>query len=146
MKLLVGSILIWSTERDALGHDAQANPPHRQLRQPAESWTRERNAVVTADPLRQPILGKGTLKTPSRPRRRLPTQGITTQHESAESIPQRQRVAVDAVARQKLSFEVRGPCAIGLRDRRQRRRHADRRRRAAPRYHQSVTLQQLTHG
>ena len=67
MKLLVRSVLLGMPGRDALGHDAQPNPPDRQARQAAP-----RPGPQTAAPLSlrmrcgQAVLGKGPFKAAAR--------------------------------------------------------------------------------
>src|SRR5436190_4176929 len=143
MKLFMGPVLFWMAGRDPLGDDAQAHPPDTELRQTAEARAREWTAIVTADPLRQPVVGKGAFEAASS---RLPgsrAQRIAAEHEAAEAVAQRQRIAVRAITGPKFAFEIRCPHLVGPTGRCERRpRHGGRAVRATPWRDQAGPLQQ----
>ena len=49
MHPLMGAVLLWATGMDPLVLDAEAHPPHIQIRQPVNRLRREGHAVVGAD-------------------------------------------------------------------------------------------------
>ena len=143
MKLFMRAILLRMARRNPLRHDPQAHPPHIELRQTAEPRAREWAAVVAADALRQSVVPKRTLEAMARRGRGAAEQGIAAQHESAEPVAQRQRIAIHAIARAKFAFEIGRPHLIGRCDRGQRRGGGSRRSRpATTRRHQPVLPEQ----
>jgi len=116
MKLFVRSILVRAPEGDSFRDDPEADPPHRQPREAAESGAGKRPPVVAANALWQAVLGEGALEPPPRGRVGRTAQRVTAEHESAEPVTQRQRIAVHAIAGPKLPFEVRGPRLIDAGD------------------------------
>src|SRR5918994_7932514 len=109
MKLLMRSILFGMARRDPFWDDAQADPPDRQRRQSGQPWTRKGQAVVTANPVRQPVLGERAGKPPLRRRDRAIDQAVTPQRVPTAAVPQRQWIAIHAVARPKLALEIGRP-------------------------------------
>ena len=119
LKLFVGSVLLGMAGGDALGRDAQLDPPDAEPRQPRGRRARKRRAVIAANALRQPIVGKRARETATRRIVRVAGQRIASQHVTTEAVAQRERMAGDAVARARRAFEIRRPRAIGRGDRRQ---------------------------
>jgi len=113
VELLVRPILLRMPRVDPLRHDAQADPPHRQARQAAEPGAAKRRAVITADALRQPILGERARKTWTRDRFGMTGQRVAAQHEATEAIPQGEGITVDAIPGAKFPFEIRRPDRVG---------------------------------
>ena len=116
MKLLMRAVLLRMSRIDALGHDAQANPPDGERRQAPEAGPAKGRPVVTPNPIRQAVLGKGPLESRLRHRAGVRRQRIAPQHIPTKSVAQRERVAVAAIAGEKLAFVIDRPHLIGLRD------------------------------
>ncbi len=91
---------------------ARAAPPDTQRGQAAEPGTGKRTAIVAANPLRQSILAKGPVEPPTRRLGGAAETAIAAQDEAAEAVAQRQRIAIHAVTRAKLAFEIRRPHRI----------------------------------
>src|SRR3954468_4153363 len=93
MELLVRAVLLGVPQGNALGHNPEAHPPHREPRQAPDAGARKRTPVIAPDALRQPIFSEGALKALARGCVGRAWQGVTAQHEATEAIAQRQRVA-----------------------------------------------------
>src|SRR5258706_5134663 len=64
MELLVRAILLRVAEGNPFGDNPEAHPPDRQPRQARDARARKGPAVITANALRQPILGERALEAP----------------------------------------------------------------------------------
>ena len=56
MHPFMASVLLWPPRRDALGKNAQSNPPDGELRQTSDTEAGERGAIVSAESLRQAVV------------------------------------------------------------------------------------------
>ena len=98
---------------DPLRHDAQLDPPYRQLRQATQAHTGKRWSVVGPNGRWKSILPKGALKHPSRfVVVRLP-QPIADQQVSRGGVLHRQRVDPGPISRSEPPLEVDRPHVIG---------------------------------
>lgn len=100
---LMASVLLGMGGLDDLGVDARADPPDRQPRQAAERRRGEGDAVVGAEDLRQAVL----VEEPGEDRFRRPVgggaQSLVAEQVATEAVHDRERVAVDPVARPELT-------------------------------------------
>src|SRR3989442_10393094 len=111
---LVATVLLGVRGLNELGPNPQADPPHRERREPAQGRRRKRRAVIGADPLGQAVAAKEPLKYgPTRVDRRLP-QSSAAEQKARSGILDRQRVAVDPIAGPELPFEIGTPDHVGL--------------------------------
>ena len=109
MHPLMCAVLARRRGRDALMLNAQAHPPHAERRESVDTGRRERRAVVRANGPRQPVRAKRRLEDRSR-RPGLRRQAAVAVHQEARvEIGDRQRIALDPVARAELALEVGGP-------------------------------------
>ena len=109
MHAFVGAVLLRAARVNALVRDAEPHPPDVQVREPVDRARRERDAVVGANRPRQPVLTKGPLEHGPRDRGFRREHAVATEQVARVLIRDRQRVAVHAVARPELPFEVRCP-------------------------------------
>jgi hypothetical protein len=65
MHALVTAVLLRLPGLDALGQNAQLNPPHAEPRETPDGFGGEGRAVVATNPHRQPELAKGQLEVPT---------------------------------------------------------------------------------
>ena len=111
----MSAVLLRLPGRDPFDLDSQTEPPHGQLTEPVEGLRgRERHAVVGPNHLRQAKLLEGALKDREgkfllRGEERLARQEVAT-----GEVGDRQRIAVLAIAEEKLAFVVRTPEHIRL--------------------------------
>src|SRR5258708_8502211 len=109
---LVAAVLLRAAWLNALGSNPQAQPPDRQLRQPAQCPRSKWRSVVGANCQRQPVLAKGVLEPgPNRCGAGL-QQPTAEQQIAAEAIADRKRIAVAPVAGPEVSFEIGAPKII----------------------------------
>ena len=110
---LQSSVLLRVTGFDPLRHDAQLDPPYRQLRQATQAHTGKGWSVVGPNGRWKSILPKGALKHPSRfAVVRLP-QPIADQQVSRGGVLHRQRVDPGPISRSEPPLEVDRPHVIG---------------------------------
>ena len=110
---LQSSVLLRVTWFDPLRHDAQLDPPYRQLRQATQAHTGKGWSVVGPNGRWKSILPKGALKHPSRfVVVRLP-QPIADQQVSRGGVLHRQRVDPGPISRSEPPLEVDRPHVIG---------------------------------
>src|SRR5262245_38391247 len=88
VKLLMGPVLLEMPDGNPLRHDAQADPPDGQPRQPPHAGARKRRPVIAADPRRQAVLRKRALEPWPCGRIGGPGEGVTPQHIPTEPVPQ----------------------------------------------------------
>src|SRR5690606_29073230 len=113
MHALMHPILLRDTGADALGTDAEAQPPYRQWRQSGNrARAAERHAVVAANDLRQPVLAKVLLKQWAHAFGSHAGEPRAAEHRTRVQITHRKRVAVAAIAKAELPLEVRSPDVI----------------------------------
>ena len=96
----------WVREAGGVVTDSQLHPPNAQPTQSRDRPTRKRRSVVTANPLRQPVLMEDRRHHRLHMREITALEGLATQHVTAVIIDQRQRVDALSVARPKPSFEI----------------------------------------
>ena len=108
-------ILLRMPRLDALRHDAQLHPPHRQPRQPGKGPRGERRPVVGADRQRHAVLAKRRFEDRLHPRRVRLLHRLHPQQVAAVGIRDGQRIDAGAVAGAKPALEVGAPDAVGLR-------------------------------
>lgn len=116
MKLLMRAVLLGMSGSDALGQDAEANPPRRERRQATEPGPPERRPIVTANAVGHAVLGKRALEPRPRHREGVRRQRIAPQHIPTEAIAQREGIAVASIPGEKLAFVIDRPHLIGPRD------------------------------
>ena len=147
VKLFVRPVLFRMPWRNPLRDDAQAHPPHAELRQSAQAWAREGAAVIAANPLWQSILAKGPAETVACRLGAAAQKSITPQDEATATIAQRQRIAIPAVTGAEFAFEIRRPDLVHGRDRRHRRARGVRGSRAPrARHDQAARAEKRTDG
>ncbi len=110
----MAAILFRMSRRNALRHNAQPHPPHRQPRQSAQGRRRERRTVVRTDGLRKSILAEDRLKDRPHPLGigllyRLGAQKIT-----APRIADGQRIDPRSVAAAKPALEIGAPHSVRI--------------------------------
>src|SRR6266567_2205655 len=114
MHTLVPAVLLRMPGLDALGHDAQLDPPHRQTRQPGQRPRSKRRAVVGADGLRQAVLAESRFKNGLH----APGVGLlhrlTAQQLPAVRIGDRQRINALSIRGVEPAFEISAPHTVGF--------------------------------
>src|SRR5262245_20277208 len=141
-ELLVRSLLLRVAQGDPLRLNAEANPPDRQVRQPRQTGRSKWPAVVAANPVGQPILGKRAREAVAHRRAVFRRQRVTPQRVATEPVAQGQRIAIDGIAGPELPFEVGRPHVVRACGRQQGRPRRARAIAAAPRADQAPRLQQ----
>ena len=122
MHPLVGAVLLGVGGQDPLVLNAQAHPPDIELREAMDARRGERDPVVGPDGPRPAVLTEEPIENRADALALGRQQALAAQQVARVLVRDRQRVAVDAVARAEVPFEVRGPEVIGVR--RHRRYHA----------------------
>ena len=112
----VTPVLLWPTRLDALGHDAQPDPPDRQARETGRAGARERHAVVGAQPLGQAVAAKHSLEGGPCLRTPCARQRPTVEQVARAVIHDGQGVAPALIPGEKLPLEVSTPQRIGRLD------------------------------
>ena len=92
MHALVPSVLFRMSGRNALRHDPQLHPPHRQARQPRHRSRRKRRPVVGANRARHSALAKRRFENRPHPRVVHLLHRLATQQIAAAGIGDRQRI------------------------------------------------------
>src|SRR5262249_12196367 len=110
---LVASVLGWGGWRDALGQNAQMDPPDAEPREAAGRSRGEGSAVVAADDLGEAERAEGELAALPGVLLGRTRVAIATKQVSAERIHERERVAEKPILGAELSFEVDRPGAVG---------------------------------
>src|SRR6266700_2308665 len=114
MHTLVPAVLLRMPGLDALGHDAQLDPPHRQTRQPGQRPRSKRRAGVGADGLRQAVLAESRFKNGLH----APGVGLlhrlTAQQLPAVRIGDRQRINALSIRGVEPAFEISAPHTVGF--------------------------------
>lgn len=113
MRPLMPAVLLRRGRLGEIGQNPEAEPPHREGRQPPEGLRGERHPVVGADPRGEAVLFKGADKDRTALGALRAGQRLAAQEQSAVAIGQRQRIAGLAIAELELAFEVRGSDGIG---------------------------------
>src|SRR5262245_56593095 len=108
----VASILAGLARLNALGTDAQLDPPFRQLTDPAQGQGGKGGAVIGANAIRQAVSAKSPLKPGSNRLIGRVLQGPTDQQIPREIVTERQRITAPPAPHQKISLEVRAPYLI----------------------------------
>src|SRR5690606_27714215 len=91
---------------------AKLQPPHAQGRETPRADAGEGRAVVAADRLRQTVVFEHRLHGCAGVCIAWPGMAIAAEHHAAETIRDRQRVALAAVAKSELPFVVDAPHAV----------------------------------
>jgi hypothetical protein len=138
------AVLLRLARLDAFGKDAELNPPHAQLREPAYGLARERRAVVRADGARQAELAKRELEL-------LPNGRVTRLNEplALDQVPtrrvgNREGVTARAVAECEMALEVGTPNVVGFHGVRQRLRTRRYAQTTTSRPHLTVAVQDVS--
>ena len=95
--------------------NAQAQPPHVELRQAVDAGRGEGHAVVGANRAGQAVLAEQPVEDGADAVALGGEQAVTRQEIAGVLVGDRQRVAIDAVAGPEVALEVRGPEIVGLR-------------------------------
>ncbi|MNC47628.1 hypothetical protein D3C75_966990 [compost metagenome] len=106
MHAFMPAILLRSARCDALGNDAQTQPPDRQLGKTCASFAGERYAVVGSDTLRQPIFTEYISEYRLRFQEVRVCHAVTGKQEATGVIHDRQRIAPDAGPCEELALVV----------------------------------------
>lgn len=109
MHALVRAVFLRTRRRNALMHDPELQPPRIEAIQSVNAVRREGRAVVAANGVRQPVGPKQPPQFSVHALRLHVGRTLAAQQVSTKVIDDRQRVAVHAIARTQLSFEVDGP-------------------------------------
>ncbi len=105
----VPPVLLRRGRTDPLVLDAEPDPPDAELREPVQSGVGEGHPIVGPDRAREPIRAESALEHRARPGHAHGEQRLDADEKARVLIGDRERVAVDAVARLELPFEVGGP-------------------------------------
>src|SRR5262249_17781940 len=113
VEALVAAVLLRLTGLDALGLDAELEPPHRQPRQPAGPAVRKGRTIVAAQRTRQPELAECRLEARAGMLVIAGGQRAADQGIAAEGVAYRQRIAARPVRGAEPTLEVDAPDVVG---------------------------------
>src|SRR5687768_677841 len=116
MHALVPAVLLRVSWRDPFNLDPEAQPPYCQLAQPVNGMRgRKRDAVIGANDLRETKLLEGALEHREREFLLRGEEGLAREQVATGEVRDGQRIAVLAIAEQKLAFVVGTPERVRLR-------------------------------
>lgn len=114
MHAFVATILLGFARFDEFGHDAETDPPDRQLRDPPQGVGGERWAVVGSDTLRQAVLLEKPLEHGLCAPESSPGKPLADQQKATEAILDSEGITVAAIEGFELALEVGSPDGVGL--------------------------------
>jgi len=115
---LVAAVVLRASGARPYDAYAERDPPHRQARESAARLgANERNAVIALDCPWKAVRPEERLELSSDPFHRRSGHHRDAQHEPAEGVPHRQRLASRAVLRPPPTLEVHAPNIVGCRHR-----------------------------
>ena len=112
MHPFVGAVLLGTGGQDSLVLNAEAQPPHVELREAVDTGRGERHAVVGANGARQPVLAKEAIEDGADALALGREQAVTAEQVARVLVCDRQRIAIDAIAGPEVALEVCGPEVI----------------------------------
>ena len=145
MHALVRAVVLRAARPASLVDDTEAHPPHVEIREAVDRLCGAGDTVVGPDGDRQPVLAERSLEHGARRHGLRGEEPAAREEEARVLIRDRQRVAVLAIARAKLSLEIGGPEVVGRRRRRAHRPRMGRRAAAATPLHQPAAREQIRH-
>src|SRR4051794_38823671 len=110
----MSAVLLRLPRLNAIGSDAELEPPDSKARESAEARRREGRAIVGADGVRQTFLSKNALELLLNEFERRSLHDSAAQDEAAMSVGNRQRVAALPIACPKPAFEIGAPRGVRL--------------------------------
>jgi hypothetical protein len=146
VEAFVSAVLLGVGGLDEFGGDAEPDPPGGELGQAAEGAGGEGDAVVRADPLREPVLPEQAFKRHAGRCQQGPGQRVAGEQVAAVAVDDGEGIAVLAVAGLELAFEVGGPHGVRRIHRRGRAAGVPGAGAAAPAAHEAVALEELADG
>jgi len=114
MHPLVGPVLLGTGGQDPLMLDAQPYPPDVELREAVDAGGGKRHAVVGAKGPRQAVLAEEAIEDGSDARALGREQAVAAQQVARVLVRDRQRIAIDRIARPEVALEVRSPQVVGV--------------------------------
>jgi len=114
MHPFVGPVLLGTGGQDPLVLNAEADPPHVELRKAVDAGGGERHPVVGANGAGQPVLAKEAIEDGADAPPFSREQAVTAEQVARVLVRDRQRIAIDAIAGPEVALEIRGPEIIRL--------------------------------
>ena len=113
----MGAVLLRLAGQDPLVLNAEAHPPHIELGEPVNAGGGEGDAIVGPDRPRETVLTEQPVEDRPHAQALGGQQALARHQEARVLIGDGERLAVEAVLRSEVPFEVRGPEVVGVQGR-----------------------------